>query len=201
MVLESSKTFNELSRIVLPKNLAGALTEKFIGSNQAERIALLRGLMTDVLTASGLGATPKGVDIINTILDKKFIGSISNRIEVAADFVPTSTNLGKIVEENGRKFLIKEGPTQPNGYSNTIGNLEWRELSEFVSKTITNQDPKYILRNISPIVNGKFATEFTNAWSVLTLFPKLGVRATVDELFLMSYQKTLKCPFVNLPQS
>jgi hypothetical protein len=183
MVRESSQTFNELSRIVLPKNLASALTQKFIGSNQAERIALLRGLMTDVLTASGLGATPKGVDIINTILDQKFIGSISNRIEVATDFVPTGTNLGRVIEENGRKFLIKEGPTQPNGYSNTIGNLDWREISELVSKTITNQDPKYILRNISPIVNGKFATEFTNAWSVLTLFPKLGVRATVDELF------------------
>ena len=183
MVLESSTTFNELSRIVLPKNLAGALTQKFIDSNQAERIALLRGVMTDVLTASGLGATPKGVGLINTILDQKFIGSISNKIEVASDFVPTSTNLGKIRVENGRTFLIKEGPTQPNGYSSTIGNLDWRGISDLVSQTIVNQDPRYILRNLSPIVNGKFATEFTNAWSVLTLFPKLGVRATVDELF------------------
>jgi hypothetical protein len=183
MVLESSTTFNELSRIVLPKNLAGALTQKFIDSNQAERIALLRGVMTDVLTASGLGATPKGVGLINTILDQKFIGSISNKIEVASDFVPTSTNLGKVIVENGRTFLIKEGPTQPNGYSSTIGNLDWRGISDLVSETIVNQDPRYILRNLSPIVNGKFATEFTNAWSVLTLFPKLGVRATVDELF------------------
>ncbi len=102
---------------------------------------------------------------------------------MAADFVPTSTNLGRIVEENGRRFLIKEGPTQPNGYSSTIGNLDWRGISELVSKNIVNKDPKYILRNLSPIVNGKFATEFTNAWSVLTLFPKLGVRATIDELF------------------
>jgi hypothetical protein len=183
MVLESSTTFNELSRIVLPKNLAGALTQKFIDSNQAERIALLRGVMTDVLTASGLGATPKGVGLINTILDQKFIGSISNKIEVASDFVPTSTNLGKVIVENGRTFLVKEGPTQPNGYSSTIGNLDWRGISDLVSETIVNQDPRYILRNLSPIVNGKFATEFTNAWSVLTLFPKLGVRATVDELF------------------
>jgi len=183
MVLESITTFNELSRIVLPKNLAGALSQKFIDSNQAERIALLRGLMTDVLTASGLGATPKGVNLINTILDQKFIGSISNKIEVSPDFVPTGTNLGKVRVENGRTFLIKEGPTQPNGYSNTIGNLDWRGISDLVSQTIVNQDPKYILRNLSPIVNGKFATEFTNVWSVLTLFPKLGVRATVDELF------------------
>ena len=183
MVLESSTTFNELSRIVLPKNLAGALTQKFVDSNQAERIALLRGVMTDVLTASGLGATPKGVGLINTILDQKFIGSISNKIEVASDFVPTSTNLGKVIVENGRTFLVKEGPTQPNGYSSTIGNLDWRGISDLVSETIVNQDPRYILRNLSPIVNGKFATEFTNAWSVLTLFPKLGVRATVDELF------------------
>jgi hypothetical protein len=183
MVLESSTTFNELSRIVLPKNLAGALTQKFVDSNQAERIALLRGVMTDVLTASGLGATPKGVGLINTILDQKFIGSISNKIEVASDFVPTSTNLGKVIVENGRTFLVKEGPTQPNGYSSTIGNLDWRGISDLVSETIVNQDPRYILRNLSPIINGKFATDFTNAWSVLTLFPKLGVRATVDELF------------------
>lgn len=183
MVRESASTFSELARIVLPKNLAGALTQKFLDVNQAERIALLRGLMTDVLHASGLGATPKGVDIINTILDQKFIGSISNKIEVGADFVPAGTNLGKLSVENGRNILVKEGPTQPNGYSKTIGNLNWRELSEFVSKTVTNQDPKYVLRNLSPIVNGKFATEFTNAWSVLTLFPKLGVRATIDELF------------------
>ncbi len=67
MVLESSKTFNELSRIVLPKNLAGALTEKFIGSNQAGS-----------LTLAGVGPLLAVTQIMNEIL---ILGQNDQRVQ------------------------------------------------------------------------------------------------------------------------
>ncbi len=188
-ILESTPTFNQLARIVHPKRIADGLTQTFIASNVGERVALIRGLMIDVLHSSGLGNHPNGVSLINEIVNEKFIGKAATRIKVADDYVPKGGSLGRIEKDNTGTYLVKDGAIQPLGYSNEIGNLDWHSISEHVSKLSLSKELKDYnnvvsnLRTVSSIVNGKFSSEITNLWSVLTLFPKLGVRGTVDELF------------------
>ena len=188
-ILESTPTFNQLARIVHPKRIADGLTQAFVASNVGERVALIRGLMTDVLHSTGLGNHPSGINLINEIINEKFIGKAATRIKVADDYVPKGGSLGRIEKDASGTYLVKDGAIQPKDYSSEIGNLDWVSIAAHVSKLSLSKELKDYtsitsnLRTVSSIVNGKFSTEITNLWSVLTLFPKLGVRGTVDELF------------------
>lgn len=187
-VLDSIDTVNAVLRMVHPKRIADGLTQVFIAANLGERIGLLRGLYTDVLHSSGLGAHPKGIDLINEIIGEQFIAKEGNRIRVALDYVPEN-NFDRIEIINGEKFIVKDGPIGPKDFSTVVGSINWASLSEHLSRLSFDKDLKEfgkaanIARAMSSIVNGKVATQYTDFWSVLTLFPKLGVRGTVDELF------------------
>ena len=188
-VLDSIDTVNSILRMVHPKRIADGLTQVFIAANTGERVALLRGIYTDVLHSSGLGAHPKGIDLINEIIGEQFLAKEGTRIKLAADYIPEGSLNQRIEIINNEKFLVKDGPIGPKDFSTVVGNIDWQSLSEHLSRLSFDKDLKEfgkaanVARAMSSIVNGKVATQYTDMWSVLTLFPKLGVRGTVDELF------------------
>lgn len=193
-VLETIDTVNQIFRTIHPKRIADGLTEVFKTVNVGERVALLRGAFTDVLHSSGLGTTPKGVDLINEIIGEKFITGEARQIRLPDDVDVIGSEIGRVEVINGEKFLQIKGPVHPFEYSDTVGNVDWQGLSEHISKLLVESDPKQFgsalntLRGMSSIVNGKVSSDITNFWSVFTLVPKLGVRGTVDELFFfMNY--------------
>lgn len=188
-VLGSIDVVNATLRTVHPKRIADGLTEVFIAANAGERIAFLRGLFADVLHSSGLGAHPQGINLINEIVGEKFLAKEGTRIKVGADYTPIGSEGFRFETINGENFIIKDGPIGPKDFSTVVGNIDWVGLSEHLSRLSFTGELKgfgkaaNVARAMSSIVNGKIATQYTNAWSVLTLFPKLGVRGTVDELF------------------
>lgn len=188
-VLDSIDVVNAVLRTVHPKRIADGLTQVFIAANTGERVALLRGLYTDVLHSSGLGAHPKGIDLINEIIGEQFLAKEGTRIKVGANYVPKGTEPYRFETINGENFIVKDGPIGPKDFSTVVGNIDWESVSEHLNRLSFDKDLKEfgkaanVARAMSSIVNGKVATEYTNLWSVLTLFPKLGVRGTVDELF------------------
>lgn len=191
-VLDTIDVVNQIFRVVHPKRIAGGLTEVFKTVSQGERVALLRGAFTDILHSSGLGTTPKGIDLINEIIGEKFITGEARQIKLPDSVEVIGSEIGRVSTINNEKFLQIQGPIHPNEYSDTIGNVDWHSLSEHVSKILLQSDPKEFggalntLRSMSSIVNGKWSSDVTNFWSVATLVPKLGVRGTVDELFFFA---------------
>ena len=188
-VLDSIDTVNAVLRTVHPKRIADGLTQVFIAANTGERVAFLQGLYTDVLHSSGLGAHPKGIDLINEIIGEQFLAKEGSRIPIAADYIPEGSLNQRIDIINGERFLVKDGPIGPKDFSTVVGGIDWAKISEHLSRLSFDKNLKEfgnaanVARAMSSIVNGKIATQYTDIWSVLTLFPKLGVRGTVDELF------------------
>lgn len=188
-VLETIDTVNQLLRTIHPKRIADGLTEVFKTLNQGERVALLRGTFTDILHSSGLGTTPKGLDLINEVIGEKFITGSKRLIEIPAGQKVVGTIKDRIVNINNKNYIEVTGPTHPNEFSEIVGNVDWQQLGEHISKITLSSSAKEFggalsfLKATSSVINGKLSNDLTNLWTVLTLVPKLGVRGTVDELF------------------
>ena len=186
-VVKSLDSFRDLARVVLPNTEAKVLTQRFVDLKEYDRIVLLRGLYADVLHSSGLGAIPGGSEIIENILKGKFGAqgtyAVGNAIDVPRSLQTTS--LARAGAELGAEFdVVKvQSPIQNFQFTPAIGQLDWVEISRLKGENARVWNG---LRRFGVILNGQAVSHATNAWSLLTLAPKLGVRATVDELFLFA---------------
>lgn len=187
MVGETLNTFRDTARLVLPKEEAAVLTQRFADLKEYDRIVLLRGLYTDILYSSGLGATPGGSTIIETILKEKFGGlgtfATGNILDIPKNL--EVSDLARVGSELGAEFdkVKVQSPLHNFQFTPAIGQLDWIEIAKLQSD---NARVFNGLRRLGVIINGQAVSHYTNAWSLLTLAPKLGIRATIDELFLFT---------------
>jgi len=187
MVGETLNTFRDTARLVLPKEEAAVLTQRFADLKEYDRIVLLRGLYTDILYSSGLGATPGGSTIIETILKEKFGGlgtfATGNILDIPKNL--EVSDLARVGSELGAEFdkIKVQSPLHNFQFTPAIGQLDWLEIAKLQSDNARIFNG---LRRLGVIINGQAVSQYTNAWTLLTLAPKLGVRATIDELFLFT---------------
>ena len=187
MVGETLNTFRDTARLVLPKEEAGVLTQRFADLKEYDRIVLLRGLYTDILHSSGLGATPGGSTIIETILKDKFGGlgtfATGNVLDIPKNL--QVSDLARVGSELGAEFdkVKVQSPLHNFQFTPAIGQLDWLEIAKLQSDNARIFNG---LRRLGVIINGQAVSQYTNAWTLLTLAPKLGIRATIDELFLFT---------------
>jgi hypothetical protein len=187
MVGETLNTFRDTARLVLPKEEAAVLTQRFADLKEYDRIVLLRGLYTDILHSSGLGATPGGSTIIETILKDKFGGlgtfATGNVLDIPKNL--QVSDLARVGSELGAEFdkVKVQSPLHNFQFTPAIGQLDWLEIAKLQSDNARIFNG---LRRLGVIINGQAVSQYTNAWTLLTLAPKLGIRATIDELFLFT---------------
>lgn len=184
-VTKSLDAFRDLARMVLPNTEAKVLTQRFVDLKEYDRIVLLRGLYADILHSSGLGAIPGGSEIIENILKKKFGAqgtyAVGNSIDIPKAL--NTTQLARAGAELGVEAdkLKVQSPVQNFQFSPSVGQLDWLEIAKLKGD---NAKVWNGLRRLGVVLNGQAVSHATNTWSLLTLAPKLGVRATIDELFL-----------------
>jgi hypothetical protein len=187
MVGETLNTFRDTARLVLPKEEAAVLTQRFAELKEYDRIVLLRGLYTDILHSSGLAATPGGATIIETILKEKFGGmgsfATGNVLDIPKNLqVSDLARVGAELGSNSDKVKV-QSPLHNFQFTPGIGQLDWLEIAKLQSDSARVFKG---LRRLGVIINGQAVSQYTNAWTLLTLAPKLGIRATMDELFLFA---------------
>lgn len=187
MVGETLNTFRDTARLVLPKEEAGVLTQRFAELKEYDRIVLLRGLYTDILHSSGLAATPGGATIVETILKEKFGGmgtfATGNVLDIPKNLqVSDLARVGAELGSNSDKVKV-QSPLHNFQFTPGIGQLDWLEIAKLQSDSARVFKG---LRRLGVIINGQAVSQYTNAWTLLTLAPKLGIRATMDELFLFA---------------
>ena len=187
MVGETLNTFRDTARLVLPKEEAAVLTQRFADLKEYDRIVLLRGLYADILYSSGLGATPGGSTMIETILKDKFGGlgtfAAGNILDIPKNL--EVSDLARAGSELGAEFdkVKVQSPLHNFQFTPAISQLNWLEIAKLQSD---NARVFNGLRRLGVIINGQAVSQYTNAWTLLTLAPKLGIRATIDELFLFA---------------
>lgn len=186
--VSTAANFTSRARQILPKDMAEALTVKFLDSTMDEQIVILRNLDAATMYSMGLGGTERGIDFMTDILSVKygnktgFTSKVNSSInESHAKFMPE----GSVKSENGLLTISSDGPIHTHQSTKAVGSLPYDEIGSMIWEI---KSAKNIIGAVGGATQGKFAKNLVDAWSILTLFPRLGIRSAIDEatMFLLT---------------
>lgn len=178
---KTAENFTAKARLLLPRDLAEFMTTKFLDSTEDEQVVIMRNMDAAIMLKAGLGGEPDGRILMNKILADKYggkagMGVVSN-LEVNpehAKFLEQTT----MRNENGVPMVQSTGAIQPFQEAKTIGSLPYAEIASMANQI---RSKKNLFYAIGGIPASETARKITDIWSLLTLFPRLGIRSAIDE--------------------
>jgi len=182
--VKTADVFRDTARQVLPRDLADLVTYKFINSDANDQVAVLKSLYTAIMQRYGLDGTAKGRELIQKTLDSHFANiegaAIVDRLDVPSKFVDEIDSVA-LKNDNGDLLYESSSIIHPFQEAKAISSLDYNLLRQAAFEIKTKKD--LIAAVGKGATQGKITSEFVNVWSILTLFPRLGVRSAIDEGF------------------
>ena len=180
--VETAANFTARARILLPKDMAQALTVKFLASTADEQYVILRNLDAATMYSMGLGGESRGVELIEKTLLSKY-GSTSgfaNKVDSKlnpehAKFFPD----GAVKQNENGLYADGIGPIHPYQSTWAVGSLPYDEIGSMIWSMKASKNN--LIYAAGGATQGALAKKIVDAWSILTLFPRLGIRSAIDE--------------------
>jgi len=179
--IKTASNFTARARQLLPKDMAQVLTVKFVEATADEQVVILRNLDAATMYAMGLGGSEKGEELIMKTLQDKYgaAAGFSTKKDQAVNPGHAKHALpGSLKETETGIYANPEGPTQPYQTTWAVGSLPY----DVIGSTIWDiKSKKNLINAVGGATQGDMSKKLVNAWSILTLFPRLGVRSAIDE--------------------
>ena len=186
--IDTAANFTARARQILPKEMAQALTVKFLESTADEQIVILRNLDAATMYSMGLGGSVKGEDLIIKTLQDKYgdKAGFATKKDLAINPEHAKHAPANSVRESETGFFVNtEGPIQPYQTTWAVGPLPYDVIGSTVWEI---KSKKNIINALGGATQGSFSKKLVDTWSILTLFPRLGIRSAIDEatMYLLS---------------
>ena len=183
--IKTADNFRDTARQILPRDLADFLTVKFINADADEQVAVTRSLYYAIMQRYGLDGHPKGKEFIEAELASHF-GSreglaITEKLDVPKHLVDEVSPTGIKLTDEGATY-DSAGIIHPFQEAKSISNLNYVQIAQLAYEV--NHKKNLIMAVGKGASQSKFASDLVNAWTILTLFPRLGVRSAIDEGFV-----------------
>jgi hypothetical protein len=161
--------------------MAEALTYKFIDATADEQFLILRNLDAATMYSMGLGGSEKGEDLIRTILEEKYgdKAGFATKVELAVNPEHAKDLPAGMLKDTETGIVAdSEGPIHSYQATRAVGSLPYTRIGEMVWDI---KSKKNAIGMVGGATQGAFAKQLVNAWSMLTLLPRLGIRSAIDE--------------------
>jgi hypothetical protein len=183
---KTADNFRTVARQVLPRDLADFVTQKFVASEANDQVVIMRNLYVGIMQRFGLDGHPDGKKLMDEILKSKFGDkegvSIVSQLEVNPAFADEIGKVGLKFEDDVLKYE-SSGIIHPFQEAGAIGSLNYIQIAQMAGQI---KSKKNLIGAMGGATQLKIADDFVNAWSVLTLFPRLGIRSAIDEAFMFA---------------
>lgn len=181
----TADNFRDTARQILPRDLADFLTVKFINADTNDQVAVLRSLYFAIMQRFGLDGQPKGKEFIEAELASHF-GSkeglaLTEKLNIPEHLVGEVGKTGAKLTDEGAIY-DSAGIIHPFQEARSIGNLNYQQIAQLAYEV--NHKKNLIMAIGKGASQSKFSSNMVNAWTILTLFPRLGVRSAIDEGFM-----------------
>ena len=179
--ITTAANFTARARHLLPRDMAEALTQRFVVASADEQFVIMRNLDASTMYAMGLGGEVRGTDLIQKILRDKygdtesFASPVSSKVnlEHAKEAPPNA-----VQEVNGIMESVTYGPIHPYQSTKAVGSLPYDEIGSMVWDI---KSKKNLINAAGGATQGNHSKRIVDSWSILTLFPRLGIRSAIDE--------------------
>ena len=173
--------FTTRARQILPRDMADALTQRFLSVPEEEQIVILRNLDAATMYSMGLGGDVNGTKLIETILREKY-GDLSGFAATTEAKVNPATAehapIGLLKQGDEGITASVNGPIHPYQSTKAVGSLPYDEIG---SMAWNIKSKKNLINAIGGATQGHNSRRIVDAWSILTLLPRLGIRSAIDE--------------------
>jgi len=179
--VETAANFTARARLLLPRDMAEALTVKFLASTADEQFVILRNLDAATMYSMGLGGEIRGTDLIKKILENKYGTTSGFATKRESKLNPEHAKLmpeGSVKEGDNGLYSERIGPIHPYQSTYAVGSLPYDEIGSMIWDI---KSKKTLIGLAGGATSGAFSKKIVDAWSILTLFPRLGIRSAIDE--------------------
>lgn len=186
--IKTADVVRDTFRQVVPRDIADFLTYKFINADANDQVIILRNTYYAIMQKYGLDGHPKGKELIEKTLQSKFGDkeglAVVSKLEVNPKFADEVGKVGLKRSDSGLEYETS-GIIHPFQEAKGVASLDFMEIAETVANI---KSKKNLIMAAGGATQSHTAGEFVNAWSLLTLFPRLGIRSGIDEgiMFLLT---------------
>ena len=178
--IKTIDTVRNYARLVLDRDMADFVAQKFLASTEDEQIVVMRNLYAAIMQRAGITDDA----IMKEYLKKTHNGragfTTTVRTEVDDQFAGLLSK-DTVKYENDTALLEGSGAIQPSQIARGVGPLPLEEIALKANEIKSKQS---LIKAAQGATKSKFAKDFVDFWSVFTLFPRLGIRSAIDEGFM-----------------
>jgi hypothetical protein len=190
--VKSAEQFRLVARQAFTRDVADFVTFEYLDSSTNDQVVILRNLYGMILQRYGLYGTPEGRELADEILRKTFSNK-SGMTGVVDTQVPTDF-IDDISEHvirisNDEATIGARGAVQPNQLTEGIATLPYEQIIEVAAMARRKNSVPALFDGAT---RNKYTSEFVNFWTILTLFPRLGIRSAIDETFMYALSAPAK---------
>jgi hypothetical protein len=184
--IDSATNFRNLANQVLPVRVADALTETWVDESPENQLTIVRNLYQAVMMKAGMAGSPMGVAHMETMLAKTFneLGmGTTTRVEIPLEF---ADELSKSSFEmlNDIPVVSGKGVLHPSQWAEGIAPLPYDLIYQYGAQS-KKQEKLTFLTALGGATRNNVVRIYTDFWANFTLFPRLGIRSSIDEAFFM----------------
>lgn len=182
--IKTIDTVRNYARLVLPRDMADFVAQRFLKATEDEQVVVVRNLYGAIMHRSGLSGTSDGEKVMEEMLKGTFNNrsGFSNTVDtvIDPDFVGKMP-IGSVYFKDGIAYSTGASAIQPSQLAGAIGPLP---LEEIAKSAYEIKSKKSLIYAVGGATKSKFAKDFVDFWSIFTLFPRLGIRSAIDEGFM-----------------
>ena len=175
------ETFRNRARILLPRDMADTVTQFFLEAPVDQQIAAIRNIYAATMQKNGLEGAPHGREFIQEVLDKTFNDRMgfgnTSELEVSRELAGVFSK-NTIQWMNDVATIPNRGGIHPFQLVTAVAALDDAAIAQLRASINKMNSP---LALFDYATNNKLVRGYTNFWSWANLFPRLGIRSTVDE--------------------
>ena len=186
--IDSASDFRNLANQVLPVRVADALTETWIDTSPENQLTIVRNLYQAVMMKAGMAGNPMGVAHMETILSKTLseLGmGTTTRVEIPLEFADVLSKAA-FKMENDVPIVSGKGVLHPSQWAEGIAPLPYDLIYQYGAQSKL-QEKVTFLTALGGATRNNVVRIYTDFWANLTLFPRLGIRSSIDEAFFMYF--------------
>lgn len=193
--VKTIETFKNQARLLFDRDLADALALRFLKlgeeGKRGDQIVILRGLYIGIMLKAGLGGTAAGRKFIKDEISKIFsdAGAFSNAAKTPLPEQALGIVSPRVLEiENNLPVLKSQGAFQPVAITEGVAALDYLSVIRMSSPINMKEQTGWKKKVVSLpgfIARSNQIESITNWWVRLNLWPRLGMRASIDEAIML----------------
>lgn len=181
-------TFENVARLVVPRDMARIMAQKFLQSPEDEQLVAVRNLYAAYMQKQGLEGSVRGREIMQSQLEKTFANVNGMGASATTEVPQHMANVFSkyaVNWENDVPIIANGGAHIPSQLTDAVAPLDYLAINKgrALSRDIS------VIGLLDKASQSDFLNKVTNLWSFFTLIPRLGIRSASDEFFFYLFQQ------------